>query len=225
MCTVSFVPIENGYCITSNRDESIKREKAIPPKKYIINQKEIYFPKDPRAGGTWFAHDNKNCIVLLNGAEEKHILKESYRKSRGLIVLDLISAKDSIKEWEKMDLNQIEPFTIILFYDNQLYQLQWNEFEKSSIKLDIKKSYIWSSSTLYEKKIRDERANWFVEFIESEREVTNKKLLDFHQFTQNNNKDYGLQINRNNLLKTISITQCIISKNNITFNYIDLLNQ
>ena len=90
MCTVSFVPTQNGICITSNRDEKISRSKAISPQKTTINNKEITFPKDPQAGGTWFAHDDKNVIVLLNGAEEKHVSKGNYRKSRGLIVLDLI---------------------------------------------------------------------------------------------------------------------------------------
>lgn len=223
MCTVSFVPLKDGFCITSNRDESINREKAIPPSKYNVNNKEIYFPKDPRAGGTWFAHDSKSCIVLLNGANEKHIPKIKYRKSRGLIVLDLISLENPIEEWSIIDLEDIEPFTIILFSAQRLYQLQWNEIEKSIIEFDATKNHMWSSATLYEKEIRDERANWFKDFINTEEQLNNEKLLNFHQFTKGDNKEYGLQINRNDNLKTISITQCIISNNNFTFNYIDLL--
>lgn len=223
MCTVSFVPLKDGFCITSNRDESINREKAIPPTKYTIKNKEIYFPKDPRAGGTWFAHDAKNCIVLLNGANEKHIPKIKYRKSRGLIVLDLISVENPLQEWRIIDLEDIEPFTIILFSDQKLYQLQWNEIEKSTIEFDATQNHIWSSATLYEKEVRNERANWFKNFINTEKQLNNEKLLNFHQFTKGDNKEYGLQINRNNNLKTISITQCIISDNNFTFNYIDLL--
>jgi hypothetical protein len=46
--------------------------------------------------------------------------------------------------------------------------------------------------------------------------------MHFHQFTENHNSEYGLQINRNNLLKTVSITQCVINKT-IALNYIDLL--
>ncbi len=224
MCTVSYVPLKDGFCLTSNRDESINREKAIAPKKYIINNKEIHFPKDPRAGGTWFAHDAKSCIVLLNGANEKHIPKNKYRKSRGLIVLDLISAENPMNEWTTINLEDIEPFTIILFSEKRLYQLQWNEVEKSTIEFDGTQNHIWSSATLYEKEIRDERANWFKEFMNTEKHLNNQKLLNFHQFTKGDNKEYGLQINRNNTLKTISITQCIISNNNFTFNYIDLLN-
>lgn len=223
MCTVSFVPLQEGYCITSNRDESINREKAIPPSKYTINDKEIYFPKDPRAGGTWFAHDAKSCIVLLNGAKERHIRKNKYRKSRGLIVIDLITVENPLQEWTIIDLEGIEPFTIILFSDKRLYQLQWNEIEKSTIEFDATQNHIWSSATLYEKEIRAERTNWLKDFINAEEELNNEKLLNFHQFTKEDNKEYGLQINRNNNLKTISITQCIISNDNFTFNYIDLL--
>ncbi|WP_339889266.1 NRDE family protein [uncultured Flavobacterium sp.] len=223
MCTVSFVPLKDSYCITSNRDESILREKAIPPTKYLINNKEIYFPKDPKAGGTWIAHNNKSSIVLLNGAKEKHIHKTDYRKSRGLIVLDLISSINPTKEWESIDLDNIEPFTIVLFSEEKLFQLQWDGIEKESVELDANQNHIWSSSTLYEKEIRERRAIWFKEFIKSENNIDSQKLLNFHQFTESKNKNFGLQINRNNILKTISITQCIISKNDITFNYIDLL--
>lgn len=223
MCTVSFVPIKEGYCFTSNRDEKITRDKAIPPTKYSINNKQIYFPKDPKAGGTWFAHDNESCIVLLNGAAEKHISKDTYRKSRGIIVIDLISSSSPLNEWNRIDLQDIEPFTIILFSEKKLFHLQWNEIEKSTIELDATKKHIWSSSTLYESEIREERANWFNDFLSNKTDIKPKELLSFHQFTKSDNKNYGLQINRNNLLKTVSITQCIITKNNFTLNYIDLL--
>ncbi len=222
MCTVSFVPTKNGICITSNRDEKVSRKKAISPQKTTINNKVITFPKDPQAGGTWFAHDDKNVIVLLNGAQEKHVSKGNYRKSRGLIVLDLISSKNPLIEWNTIDLQNIEPFTIVCFNEEKLFQLQWNEIEKSTIELDSSKPYIWSSSTLYSKEIRTERANWFAEFLSQKENITADGLLHFHQFTENKNSEYGLQINRNNLLKTVSITQCVINKT-IDLNYIDLL--
>ena len=220
MCTVTFVPTVDGVCITSNRDEKTARQKAIRPTNYNINNKEICFPKDPQAGGTWIAHDNKNVIVLLNGAQERHISKGKYRKSRGLIVLDLISSNNPLVEWKAIDLNNIEPFTIVFFNGEKLFQLQWNELQKSTIELDKSKNHIWSSSTLYAKEIRAERAKWFAEF--STKKIDSKDLLHFHQFTENDNSEYGLQINRNNLLKTVSITQCVI-KETISLNYIDLL--
>ena len=133
MCTVSFVNANGKIIITSNRDEKTLRPNAIEPKNYLINNKKIIFPKDKKAGGTWFAIDeHSTIIVLLNGAEEKHLLKESYRKSRGLIVLDLISSKSAIQAWKFIDLENIEPFTIVLFENQKLYQLRWDETQKST---------------------------------------------------------------------------------------------
>ena len=51
---------------------------------------------------------------------------------------------------------------------------------------------------------------------------TGEEILHFHQFTESENKDFGLQINRNNVLKTISITQCQVTQNNIEMRYLDL---
>lgn len=223
MCTVSFVPLKNGFCLTSNRDEQTTRQRAIPPAKYSINNKEIHYPKDPKAGGTWFAHNNKNTIVLLNGAKEKHVVKQSYKKSRGIIVLNLIASNDPIIEWNTLNLEDIEPFTIVLFTNDKLYELQWDETEKNIKELDINENYIWSSSTLYSKEIRNERERWFSNFIAKENEINADKILNFHQFTEGNNKKYGLQIERENNLKTVSITQCNIVNNQPNLKYIDLL--
>ena len=111
MCTVSFVRSGDKTIITSNRDEEVLRP-AIAPKNYLINNKKIIFPKDPRAGGTWYAVDAQaNVLVLLNGAAEKHLWNPPYRKSRGLIVLDLMGSDSPLQTWQTIDLDNIEPFT------------------------------------------------------------------------------------------------------------------
>ena len=225
MCTVSFV-FSNGKAIfTHNRDEKVARPSAIEPQKYIVNNKNIYFPKDQKAGGTWYAvAESGTVLVLLNGADEKHQLKPSYRKSRGLIVLDLISSNSPIEEWNSSDLSDIEPFTIVLFQDKKLFQLRWNEVEKSTLNLDVNQSHIWSSSTLYPKEIREHRAELFQNFIVSN-EISAEKLFQFHRYTKEDDSENGLIINRNGELKTLSITQTVIQENKIVLSYHDLQNQ
>lgn len=223
MCTVTFLATQNGFCLTSNRDEKTSRATAVPPQLYKLNGKTIYFPKDPKAGGTWIAHDSENIIILLNGAQEKHIPKPKYRKSRGLIALDLIASESILETWKTTDLTDIEPFTIVLFDGNALYQLQWNEIEKSILHLDINIAHIWSSSTLYSTSIRTQRKIWFEEFLEQNDTISPESILNFHQFTQKENQEFGLQINRNNELKTVSITQCFYSSDgSITMEYLQL---
>lgn len=226
MCTVSFVNANGKIIITSNRDEKIIRPEAIEPKTYAINSKKVLFPKDPKAGGTWFVVDEySNVIVLLNGADEKHDMTQKYGKSRGLIVLDLIGSESPLKAWESIDLNSIEPFTLVLLENSQLYQLRWNSETKTTLKLDTNQNHIWSSSTLYPAAIREKRASWFTTFLETEPEKNAKELLHFHRYTETENQENGLVINRNDVLKTLSITQAVIDKNKVDLFHYDLINK
>lgn len=222
MCTVTYIPTPEGCIVTSNRDEKITRERALSPQEYLIEGKKIIFPKDPKAGGTWVANNETKIIVLLNGAQEKHIPKPNYRKSRGLIVLDLMTTEKTLDYWKTIDLTDIEPFTIVLVENNKLTQLQWNEVEKSTTEFDSKQFHIWSSSTLYSKEIREKRKEWFQDFIKSKNAPTPEEILHFHQFTESENKEFGLQINHNDVLKTISITQCKVKNDIIQMKYLDL---
>lgn len=226
MCTVSFVVSNDKTIITSNRDEKVNRSSAIEPRNYLVNNKNLIFPKDPKAGGTWFAIDESGTtMVLLNGANDKHSIKSFYRKSRGLIVLDMISSFSPKDFWQDINLENIEPFTLVLFQDKELFQLQWDGINKGSISLDTEKNHIWSSSTLYSVDIRVLRANWFYTFLDAKIEVNETELYHFHRYTESENKEYGLVINRDNMMKTLGITQAVIEKNKVVFSYYDLLQQ
>jgi uncharacterized protein with NRDE domain len=224
MCTVSFVCANDTIIITSNRDEKVIRPSAIPPRNYTLNGKNIIYPKDPKAGGTWYAVDeNGTVLVLLNGADEKHQVQLSYRKSRGQIVLEMISSASPKGFWDEIDLDAIEPFTLVLFQNEQLFQLRWNGVEKSTVDLDINVNYVWSSSTLYSKKIREKRADWFYTFLDANPKITEAKMLHFHRYTEVDNNEHGLVINRNDELKTLSITQSVIEKNKVMIRHLDLI--
>jgi len=226
MCTVTFVNSNGKHIITSNRDEKIVRPKSIIPKTYIIQSKKIFFSKDPKAGGTWYAVDEiGDVLVLLNGAAEKHIPKSAYRRSRGLIVLDIIGAENCLEHWKIIDLENIEPFTLVYYSNNELYQLRWDEFKKETIKLDSTKNYIWSSSTLYAKEIRAIREQWFFEFLATKETVSPEEMLHFHQYTETEDKENGLVINRNQNMMTQSISQTLIDKNKLSCTYLDLIDQ
>ncbi len=224
MCTLTFVAVSNKFIITHNRDEKILRHRALEPRNYLVNKQVILFPKDEKAGGTWFAISKKGTIiVLLNGGEVKHEQKLSYRKSRGIIVLDLITSKIVINEWDLINLEHIEPFTLVLFENSNLYQLRWNGTEKLKVLIDKTKPHIWSSATLYSAEIVEQRVHWFNFFLKNNTNLNENKLIHFHQNTENENTENGLIINRNNEVKTLSITQSIVEDNKITTKYIDLI--
>ncbi|MFE3868469.1 NRDE family protein [Flavobacterium sp. LS2P90] len=226
MCTVSFVSSNGKTIITSNRDEKVIRPNAVPPKNYTINGKNIIFPKDPKAGGTWFVVDTDGTVlVLLNGADEKHKVELPYRKSRGLIVVDIISSLSPKNFWEEIDLENIEPFTLVLFQNNALFQLRWNGIQKETTPLDIHKNHVWSSSTLYSRAIREKRSDWFYTFLEKNPQNSETEMLRFHRYTEQENQENGLVINRNDEMKTLSITQSVIEQNKVDILHYDLIHQ
>ncbi|MFY0482695.1 NRDE family protein [Flavobacterium sp. PLA-1-15] len=225
MCTVSFVATNDKIIITSNRDEAVLRP-ALPPETYRINNKKITFPKDPLAGGTWYAvNESGTVLVLLNGADEKHKHQPPYSRSRGLIVLEIISNDSSILHWNLIDLKGVEPFTLVLYEDSKLYQLRWNEIQKSRIDLDVSQPHIWSSTTLYPKEIRKQRSEWFHRFMENSNTVSETEMFHFHRYTENSNAENGLIINRNDALKTLTITQSVIEDNSLKMMHYDLIQE
>jgi hypothetical protein len=124
-----------------------------------------------------------------------------------------------------MDLGNIEPFTLVLFQDQQLFELRWNGEVKETTELDCNARHIWSSSTLYPADIRTERSDAFYSFLDNNPIISESEMYQFHRYTEVENLENGLIINRNNELKTLSITQSVIEKNKVAILHYDLVAQ
>lgn len=217
MCTVTYFPLKDKIVLTSNRDEKPNRSAQ-----EIHCEKGIFYPKDATKNGTWFAVTKSgNAIVLLNGAFENHQRKTDYKKSRGLIVLDLIAEEDVFKSIELIDLENIEPFTLVIFQEKQLAEFRWDGTEKYFKILDINRPNIWSSATLYDAKAQEKRRDIFKEFLQIE-PISEEDILDFHH-QKTDDLENGITIKRQNTIQTISATQLVIS-DETTLKHYDRLN-
>lgn len=224
MCTVSFIPSGDQCFITSNRDEHISRPQAYKPQFDTRGSARILYPKDPKAGGTWFAlNENGVAVVLLNGAFTRHVSHGSYAKSRGLVVLDL-AYSDRPKDvlWQ-MDLIRIEPFTLVVF-DNELLEFRWDGNQKYFRPLDPAKSHIWSSATLYKDAVISQRSHLFDMFLNNNPKAGPDDVVDFHS---NNHDDFenGFIIDRESGLKTFSVTQAVLGDGQMVMRHFDLMNK
>jgi uncharacterized protein with NRDE domain len=225
MCTVSFYKDSEKIVLTSNRDEKTERALAIAPQTIVIEGKKYYYPIDPQANGSWYGvTQGGSILVLLNGAEKKHISKPPYHKSRGLIFLDILKATNFLQIWKEINLLNIEPFTLIAYEKEALFQLVWNGIEKKYFDLDSSTAHIWSSSTLYEEKVILIRKNWFLDFLElKNNQLESSDFIHFHKNTETNNLENGLVINRNGKMQTKNITQCTLFKNSFKLLHQDLI--
>lgn len=214
MCTVTFLPVANGIIVTSNRDEKTARPPALLPELYNFKSGKILYPKDALAGGTWIAqHSNGNIMVLLNGAFVKHQSAPPYKKSRGLIFLEIFDANDPISVFSVIDLDDIEPFTLVIWQLGNLWEARWDGIGKYCIACPNTMPHMWQSVTLYDNDVRVKREQWFANWIDRSQRKDANEIMQFHEFGGDGDATNDLKMNRDGKLKTVSIT-CIEHINN-----------
>lgn len=224
MCVLTYIPTENnGFILTSNRDEAVSREPAIPPRKYNLHRQNVFFPKDPKGGGTWIASSGTFTLCLLNGGFEKHIPQPPYRQSRGKVIIDFFEFQSIPAFIENYNFDGIEPFTLIIIENIGnlvIHELRWDAHKIFVTQIDTTQPHIWSSATLYSPKIRLQRERWFRDFLVER--PNRDSILDFHHFGGKEDIRNGIKMNRDNKLKTISITQFVIDNDEFVISYHDL---
>lgn len=227
MCTVSYIPSENGeFVLTSNRDESKVRSTFSPVQK-IIGTAHVLFPEDGVSGGTWIALNQYGRVCcLLNGAFENHSRQSNYLKSRGRIILELMEFQEISDYLEAHNFHGIEPFTLIIVEQIpvwRLVEIRWDGTNTHIKYLETKEPHIWSSATLYSPEIRRNRERWFNEWLMNNETINPKAIMDFHTSVHDIGVENDLIMTRSNGLQTVSITQIEAALECCTMTYLDLL--
>ncbi len=213
MCTISYYPcVSGGFILTDNRDESVRRPADFPK---IHNElgTELWYPKDQKAGGTWFgvaAH--KQLICLMNGAFKRHKSALTYRKSRGLVLKELLASKRLLQTVKTYDFSGIEPFFAIALdwqKNLQLIELVWDGKELTVNQKAANQPHLWSSVMTYSATQHCQKEKQFAEFLTQIETVDAEKLWQFHHLKGEDGQE-DMLINRG-VLQTTSVTQIAYS--------------
>jgi len=212
MCIVTIFSEENGdFILTQNRDESRLRpsSKEIETKNY--NGINYTGPVDLHSGGTWTYYSDDFVVCVLNGAYKKHQHRPPYRKSRGLIILELMNYKLIEEFVEKINLNEIEPFTMIMLnrQNNEKKILVWDGTKKFVENHSKEKLIVRSSSTLYD----DGEKQRHKMIFENTDSVNPEKIMQIHK---------EIKMNENPVFPgviTTSVTQIIRNGNTINLKF------
>ena len=225
MCTVTIFGEKNGFIFTSNRDEHISRVVQTHPIIKSIQSIQVMFPQDPLAGGTWFAtNELGGTAVLLNGAFTKHVRSPNYRLSRGVVLLQVLNTSYPLTSLHDIDLESIEPFTMILLVEDELTEFRWDGLKKHVLTLEKNTPHIFSSATLYDQTQRQLRENLFNQFLNEGSVKNAETIFDFHAQT-NNDSHNGFVMQRSDVLRTLSITQVITTAAGSKMKHYDVLSE
>lgn len=226
MCTVTFIPVKEGFFLSTNRDEILGRASVEWPVVEDLQNFKLLYPRDQAGSGTWVTADNRNnAACLLNGAFIPHARREKYRHSRGLILRGIFSFTSMRNFVGQYNFEDIEPFTLIVVWDKQLFEFRWDGGAKHLLSLEWKNPKIWSSVTLYSPDMVKLRETWFEQWERDNRmpEINTARILSFHKSGDSGDPGISIRMKRENI-QTISITSISVSGNGLEMRYIDLVN-
>lgn len=209
MCVLTYLPTPDGFILTNNRDEHLSRPRAVAPRRYCVHHREAYFPKDPRAGGTWLATSPALSVCLLNGAFRPHEPQPPYRHSRGQVVLDFFGYATATAFAQAYDFSNLEPFTLLAFDSLErmkITELRWDGERLFSSEKAADEPCIWSSVTLYSPAVVAARQGWFSAWQREHPDFSPEAIWQFHHSTHGDRKN-DLVMARPNGLLTFSVMQ------------------
>ncbi len=222
MCTVSYLPYHGGFILTSNRDESPDRAITEVVSRSISNT-DVYFPKDPQSGGSWFAFSEDGHVAcLLNGAFEPYDRTQKFDLSRGILLLDsfkYINVADFIDDYK---FSASAPFTLLLIRDDLIIEVIWDGDSIHRTNIDPSSAHFWSSVTLYPEHIRNQRRFLFDEWLKQHSTYSPEDIQTFHRYGGSGDSMNDFVMNRNDVVKTLSISSVWQADNQYLFNHVNL---
>ena len=151
MCTLTFVPTEDGYVAGMNRDEKLTRARAIPPKRFDFSGGTALFPPE-NSGGTWIGCNNHgNLLALLNWNDVTPPFGGAAIRSRGVLIPELTGGRDladTHARFVRLDLDGVSPFRLIgaFLRESLIVEWSWDGLQRREFDFAWRKHHWFSSS-------------------------------------------------------------------------------
>lgn len=118
MCTVTFLPVLDGYLLAENRDEKLARADEAPPQDSAMDGGvRLLHPVDAETGGTWCGvNDHGLGLALLNN-DAVPTGNRKFTQSRGSIIPLIASSPDidgALEALLALTLEDHAPFRLLL---------------------------------------------------------------------------------------------------------------
>ncbi|HMQ06411.1 MAG TPA: NRDE family protein [Saprospiraceae bacterium] len=221
MCTVTYIPVQGGFLVSSNRDETpLRAHTPLIVEKW--ERDEIIYPKDKKGGSWIFASTKPRVVCVLNGAFGPHIRKTPYKMSRGLVAKEVYNHPDPNTFIHSFDFTGIEPFTLLIIEEKLLFDFRWDGTATKIRNLHSNKAHIWSSATLYSSEIQKKRLRLFQNLLKSN-ELSPDFVRNMHRTGSVGDPRNDFIMNRDEVVKTVSITHVHYRAAQVTMEFENLI--
>lgn len=151
MCTLSFLPVKDGYIAAMNRDELRTRPAGLPPAIYSSGELSLVYPHES-GGGTWIGANSRGTLLaLLNWYSMETGKLGEKNRSRGEVIpialqeLDPLHVEGAVR---RLGLTGIYPFRLFGFFpaEKQIQEWHWDTQQLLSLSHAWSRQHWFSSS-------------------------------------------------------------------------------
>ncbi len=203
MCTITYLPVNDGYILTQNRDESPLREEAIFPVQDEVSGQRIIYPQDPEGTGSWFVSTELGVtLCVMNGIFHPNKKPGQFRHSRGLIPLQFLEYANTHDFLNHYQFEGLEGFKLLACSEKGVDEIKWDEVSVTHHRY-APSNLIFQSDPLYDHSQKQFRSGLFDAFMRSH-QVTD--ILDFHTKPQVDDPTVDILMDRQ-VVRSVSTVQ------------------
>ncbi|HJZ71594.1 MAG TPA: NRDE family protein [Vicinamibacterales bacterium] len=151
MCTVSILPLGDGFRVMSNRDERRDRAVALAPRVETFGTRSVIMPIDPVGGGSWIGvNDAGLAAALLNRHRGPRPITGSC-SSRGAIVgraLSFDSLAAAVTSVRELDATRFQPFSLVLVQQREIVLIASDSREVGHAASTLERPHMFTASSL-----------------------------------------------------------------------------
>jgi len=232
MCTVTFLPLADGYLLATNRDERRDRGAALPPSLRRLGGRRVVAPTDADAGGTWVAVDDLGRgLCILNGDRPPARPPPADAPSRGRLGLDLMEEPVRDAALERLERRRADgrlrerPFKLLVLEPGPtplMHRIDWDGVQLATA--ETSEPSLAISSTFEPDAVARVRAEAFVELLErvaapaDELAAAQRRWHASHTPSRPEGDAYGVCMHRPDA-RTVSLTAVAVTAGEVSMAY------
>jgi hypothetical protein len=225
MCTVSIVPLNNGFRLVCNRDESVSRGLAAEPQRHDFGSTSAVFPIDPDGRGTWIGVNADGLVMaILNRSAAQHSGPRSPElRSRGAIIPELLRCgglPEVVQAARELEPTDFAPFQLVALQGRSVSTLIWNGDGalQTTEGVPMTQPLLFTSSSLGDTPVEPPRRRLFVASVINAPDSWLEGQRRFHRHQWSDRPDISVCMERSGA-RTVSRSTIDVTADGSTFDY------
>ncbi len=224
MCTLSFVPLHDGYAVGMNRDEQRCRPRADVPTYFERNGIGAVYPPES-SGGTWIAVNHCGLLfALLNWHPSGSHLVGPKERSRGELIPQMIFDSDFRSAQSVLAPDRLKgmlPFRLIAVEPEEkaILEWRWDGRRIGDSRFPWARKH-WFSSSLFDAQAEEHRHSTCMAAASGRDPEGRDWLAELHRSHRPFSGPYSICVHRPDAA-TVSYTELVLNSRLISTRYVD----